>query len=56
MNLPGEAWLEFQIDETTIYQIVVFRPKGLFGRLYWYAMKPFHYFIFEKMVRGLAGF
>jgi uncharacterized protein YbjT (DUF2867 family) len=56
MNLPGEAWLEFQIDETTLYQIVVFRPKGLFGRLYWYAMKPFHYFIFEKMVRGLAGF
>ncbi|MBS0625895.1 MAG: SDR family oxidoreductase [Verrucomicrobia bacterium] len=54
MNLPGEAWLEFQIDDKTLFQIVVFRPKGLLGRLYWYAMLPFHFFIFRKMIQGLA--
>lgn len=55
MHLPGEAWLKFEFEETALCQIVVFRPKGLMGRLYWYAMKPFHYFIFRKMIRALAG-
>src|SRR5690606_9476746 len=50
MNLPGEAWLEFQVRETFLRQIVVFQPKGVFGRLYWYAMLPFHWIIFRKMV------
>ncbi len=56
MHLPGEAWLEFQVDETTLYQVVVFQPKGVIGRLYWYLMLPFHYFIFHSMLKGLAGF
>ncbi|MCC5832194.1 MAG: SDR family oxidoreductase [Chlamydiales bacterium] len=55
MNLPGEAWLKFEVDGENVYQIVVFRPKGLFGRLYWYAMLPFHAIIFRNMVKGLAG-
>lgn len=55
MHLPGEAWLEFRVDDTHVYQIVVFRPKGLLGRLYWYAMLGFHWIIFRKMVQGLAG-
>ncbi len=55
MHLPGEAWLEFVVEETVLYQVVVFRPRGVLGRLYWYAMLPFHFFIFRKMIRGLAG-
>lgn len=55
MNLPGEAWLEFMIKEKTLYQIVVFKPKGMLGRLYWYLMLPFHCFIFQKMIRTLSG-
>ncbi len=55
MRLPGEAWLEFKIDENNIlHQVATFRPKGLKGRLYWYSVLPFHYFIFGGMIRNIA--
>ncbi len=55
MKLPGEAWLEFRIDEeNTLHQIATFRPRGLWGRLYWYSLVPFHFFIFEGMIRNIA--
>ncbi|WP_425235987.1 SDR family oxidoreductase [Ulvibacterium sp.] len=55
MRLPGEAWLEFKIDEQNVlHQTATFRPKGLRGRLYWYSILPFHYFIFEGMIRNIA--
>ncbi len=34
MKLPGEAWLEFKIIKDRLYQRAVFRPKGVWGRLY----------------------
>ncbi|MFC1556929.1 SDR family oxidoreductase [candidate division KSB1 bacterium] len=55
MILPGEAWLEFKIDKSNIlYQTATFRPLGLLGRLYWYALLPFHGFVFNGMIRNLA--
>lgn len=55
MRLPGEAWLEFKIDrDNTLFQTATFRPKGLRGRLYWYSMLPFHYFIFNQMLKRIA--
>ena len=55
MKVPGEAWLEFEIDdENVLHQTATFRPKGLFGRLYWYTMLPFHYFIFEGMINRIS--
>ena len=55
MKLPGEAWLEFCINEKNeLIQTATFRPKGLWGRLYWYAMLPFHYFIFGGMIRNIS--
>ncbi|WP_411031171.1 SDR family oxidoreductase [Spongiimicrobium sp. 3-5] len=55
MRLPGEAWLEFKIDENNVlHQTATFRPKGLKGRLYWYSIIPFHYFIFEGMIRNIV--
>lgn len=55
MKLPGEAWLEFKIDHNNIlYQTATFRPRGLRGRLYWYSIVPFHYFIFGGMIRNIA--
>lgn len=55
MRLPGEAWLEFRIDEKNVlHQIATFRPRGLFGRLYWYSLVPFHFFIFGGMIRNIA--
>jgi uncharacterized protein YbjT (DUF2867 family) len=56
MKLPGEAWLEFHIDQKDVlYQTATFRPRGLWGRLYWYAVLPFHYFIFNGMIDRLAS-
>lgn len=54
MKLPGEAWLEFRIDEeNTLHQIATFRPRGIFGRLYWYSLVPFHFFIFGGMIDNI---
>lgn len=55
MKLPGEAWLEFKIDDNNVlHQTATFRPRGLLGRLYWYSIVPFHYFIFGGMIRNIA--
>lgn len=55
MRVPGEAWLEFEIDkENVLHQTATFRPRGLLGRLYWYAMYPFHFFIFSGMINRIA--
>ncbi|MDG5767522.1 SDR family oxidoreductase [Balneolales bacterium ANBcel1] len=54
MRLPGEAWLEFRITGDTLIQEATFRPKGLWGRLYWYLVLPFHYFIFNGMIKRLT--
>lgn len=54
MKLPGEAWLEFKLNGTTLEQTATFRPLGLWGRLYWYAVLPFHGFIFKGMINRLA--
>lgn len=55
MLLPGEAWLEFKLKEGKLVQTATFRPKGILGRLYWYAVLPFHGFIFNGMIDALAG-
>jgi hypothetical protein len=56
MKLPGEAWLEFKIDaKNRLHQEATFRPRGLLGRLYWYAVLPLHYFVFQGMLRRLAA-
>jgi len=55
MKLPGEAWLEFKItDGNLLEQTATFRPLGLFGRLYWYSVFPFHGIIFRGMLKKLA--
>jgi uncharacterized protein YbjT (DUF2867 family) len=56
MKLPGEAWLEFRIDNDNIlHQTATFRPLGLWGRLYWYSVLPFHGYIFSGMIRNIAN-
>lgn len=55
MKMPGEAWLEFRIQKGKVFQTATFRPLGIAGRLYWYAMLPFHYFIFNGMIDRIAN-
>lgn len=54
MKLPGEAWLEFKIKNNILYQTATFRPLGLWGRIYWYTVLPFHGFIFKGMINKLV--
>lgn len=58
MKLPGEAWLEFEIisHETggTLKQTASFRPKGVWGRFYWYGLYPFHALIFSQLAKQIA--
>ena len=60
MKLPGEAWLEFKIvredGRDYLKQAATFRPKGLLGRLYWYSVLPFHYFVFQGMAGNIVRF
>lgn len=53
MKLPGQAWLEFKILNNTLYQTATFKPKGIWGKLYWYSVLPFHGFIFNGMLNKL---
>ena len=58
MRLPGEAWLEWDLTPTAtgthLEQTARYRPRGLWGRAYWYAVAPFHRFIFPGLLRGIA--
>jgi len=55
MKLPGEAWLEFKTAGNALIQTATFRPKGLWGRLYWYSVYPFHGFIFQGMINKICA-
>ena len=59
MRVPGRAWLEFRVEPgpgggSRLTQRALFAPKGLFGRMYWWAVAPFHPLIFASMVTRLA--
>jgi uncharacterized protein YbjT (DUF2867 family) len=59
MKLPGEAWLEFRIvtrdQKKILVQTATFRPLGVWGRLYWYSVLPFHGLIFPALVLKIAA-
>jgi len=58
MKLPGEAWLEFTIKDDgatkKLVQVATFRPRGLWGRIYWYSVLPFHGLIFPRLAKALV--
>lgn len=60
MKLPGEAWLEFKIinrdNKNILQQKATFRPTGLWGRLYWIFLYPFHMIIFKGMIRRIERY
>jgi uncharacterized protein YbjT (DUF2867 family) len=58
MKLPGEAWLEWRIEPdgagSRVFQLARFHPRGLWGRCYWFAVAPFHRFVFPSLLNGIA--
>ena len=59
MKLPGEAVLELVLTEcadgtTEVRQCARYKPRGLLGLLYWYAVLPFHNLVFVGMLKGIA--
>lgn len=58
MALPGRAWLQYEVREvpsgSMIHQTALFDPVGVFGRAYWYAMWPFHQYVFGGTLRSIC--
>ena len=61
MKVPGRAWLAWSIEPPgndgqprRLHQTASFAPRGLWGRLYWYSMLPFHWVIFARMARTIV--
>lgn len=59
MKLPGVATLAFEIEPveaggSRLVQTARFKPKGLLGMLYWYAIVPLHNLVFRGMLHGIA--
>ena len=59
MKVPGRAWLQFEVEPaihgSVIRQTAIFDPAGLGGLLYWYALYPIHYCIFQGMLHRIAA-
>ncbi len=59
MRLPGLAWLELIVEkeekgQTLFRQRALFHPRGLYGEMYWAAIKPFHGIVFGGMQRNIS--
>ncbi|NWH05478.1 SDR family oxidoreductase [Desulfobacter latus] len=60
MKVPGEALLEIKTapvnrEACHVSLLARFLPKGLVGLLYWYALYPFHQYVFTQMLKGLVN-
>ena len=53
MKVPGKAWLEFILEPGVMIQTAYFQPKGIWGRLYWYLVLPFHFFVFRDLAESI---
>ena len=58
MKLPGDALLSFSIaplpaGRCRLTQTARFKPRGLSGLAYWYAVLPLHAIVFSGMLEGI---
>lgn len=59
MKVPGRAILDFRVEDlgggrSRLIQTARFRPRGLTGLAYWYALLPIHLPVFEGMARSIV--
>ena len=60
MKVPGEAWLEWRITETSnrstvLHQLARFHPRGVTGRAYWWVLLPIHKIMWKQLAQRLAA-
>ncbi|HUY65395.1 MAG TPA: SDR family oxidoreductase [Acidimicrobiales bacterium] len=53
----GDGWLGLRVTDAPprVEQAAAFRPKGLLGLAYWWALWPVHQVVFRLMLRRRAG-
>lgn len=61
MKLPGKAWLEWRVSPakdghggTTLEQRARFHPRGIAGRLYWWALLIPHAVIWRQLLKRVV--
>lgn len=54
MKLPGQGWLEFDVQPQQLVQTAHFIPKGVWGRVYWYAVLPLHHLVLSDLARMIV--
>jgi uncharacterized protein YbjT (DUF2867 family) len=54
MKTPGEAWLQFTIEDKKLYLRAFFEPAGILGYIYWYSLYIIHKFIFKEMILNIV--
>jgi len=59
LKAPGAGIMEFEInplqtDHACITVTAYWHPRGVWGLLYWWALVPFHLFIFKGMTRAIG--
>jgi len=59
MKMPGEALLDIRIqplgrNRCSLSMLSRFLPRGIAGLAYWYALYPFHQYIFRGMLIAIA--
>ncbi|NDY71483.1 DUF2867 domain-containing protein [Desulfobacter hydrogenophilus] len=59
MKMPGQALLEITLTrisekECEITLLSRFLPTGILGIVYWYALYPFHQYVFFSMLKGIV--
>jgi hypothetical protein len=55
MKLPGQGWLEFDVQPDQLVQTAHFLPRGLLGRLYWYLVLPLHHFTLKDLAQTVVN-
>jgi len=57
MKIPGKAWLQFTVAPegagSRLAVTAYYASHGLLGNIYWYNFLPFHYFIFNDLIRQI---
>ena len=57
MRMPGRAWLEFTIEDLGARRrlgiTALYATRSVYGRAYWRFFQPFHWYIFERLLRQI---